>query len=74
MLTIDEQERRAYISGDTREAALLARIEDLEADGTENEMALQDDLDQAGRDLEDTEDACEALREQVQAIGEAPCA
>jgi len=47
MLTTEEQERAAYISGDTDKAALLARIVDLEALNeslTEENEILRDQL------------------------------
>lgn len=48
MLTINEQERLAYITGDTEKAKLLAELEDTErrCEGAEDELAdLRDKCD-----------------------------
>ena len=95
MLTIDEQERRAYISGDTQRAALLARTMDLKSEGTTHEKEMQAAVDAAEREVseaiqtaeraqdemyaaqdraEEAESAANELREQIQALGEVPCA
>ena len=94
-LTIDEQERLAYISGDTARAALLAQIMDLESEGTVHEKEMQTAVDAADREAseaiqaaeraqeemyaaqdraEEAESAANELREQIQALGEVPCA
>ena len=41
-MTIEDNERAAYISGDIERAALLARIADLERINLEYERALED--------------------------------
>ena len=38
MLTLEEQERQAYITGDVKTAALLAACEDLEEGPTSDEV------------------------------------
>jgi len=52
-LTTEEQERAAYMAGDTRAADLLARIAELEAQVLE----LQDKLDDMGTEAQRTQDA-----------------
>jgi len=45
-LTLEEQERRAYISGDTGRAALLAALEEDIAKLEEDIAKLEEDIDE----------------------------
>lgn len=74
MLTLEEQERRAYISGDTDRAALLARAIDSEAAGAPKIRKLQAQIDNYDDEVQILEDDIESLREQVEDLGGVPCA
>jgi predicted nucleic acid-binding Zn-ribbon protein len=58
-MTIDEQERAAYMAGDTKTAELLARID-----------ALQRALGQAMADMEELTDERNALRDELHDLRE----
>lgn len=50
-LTLEEQERRAYISGDTGRAALLAAL----VDGDERIAKLEEDIAKLEEDIDELE-------------------
>jgi len=54
MLTIEEQERQAYASGDTALAAALARVIDLENQACELRAVIRDAVDLIDQDKTDT--------------------
>lgn len=65
MLTLEEQERRAYISGNVREAELLARCIDGDADLVSDVEQAEDQAKQAERDADNLRDDLERAEDQV---------
>ena len=53
-MTIEEQERAAYASGDTKLAAALARVIDLENAAAELRAVIRDAVDLIDQDKTDT--------------------
>ena len=70
MLTLEEMERRAYISGDTERAELFARLEDATEESEEANLLTS----QADEAAADERAITAALRKQIRKLGEVPCA
>lgn len=62
MLTIEEQERRAYISGNVELAAALAAIDE---DGRESEDELRHDRDMMSAELRNTTEELDAAHARI---------
>ena len=63
MLTIEEQERAAYASGDTKLAAALARVIDLENAAAELRDVIRDAVDLIDQDITDWHERARAALE-----------
>jgi hypothetical protein len=63
MLTIEEQERVAYASGDTKLAAALARVIDLENAAAELRAVIRDAVDLIDQDITDWHERATAALE-----------